>query len=224
MTQVLENSVNTGTIFAMRETGQDQFVDYVKKFDFGEPSGIEIDTESVGDISSLKNKAEVYAATASFGQGITVTPIQLVMAFAALANGGVLLEPQIIDEIKYSDGVIDKREKKEVRRVVSERTSSLIGAMLVSVVEIGHGKKAGVPGYYIAGKTGTAQVASGGSYESNKNIGTFAGFGPVSSPRFAMTVRIDNPHDVGWAESTAAPLFGAIADFILKYYEVPPER
>jgi cell division protein FtsI (penicillin-binding protein 3)/stage V sporulation protein D (sporulation-specific penicillin-binding protein) len=224
MTQVLENSVNTGTIFAMRETGQDQFVDYVKKFGFGEPTGIEIDTESVGDISSLKNKAEVYAATASFGQGITVTPIQLVMAFAALANGGVLLEPQIIDEIKYSDGVVDKREKKEVRRVVSERAASLIGAMLVSVVEIGHGKKAGVPGYYIAGKTGTAQVASGGSYESNKNIGTFAGFGPVSSPRFAMTVRIDNPHDVGWAESTAAPLFGAIADFILKYYEVPPER
>ncbi|MFH1089002.1 MAG: penicillin-binding protein 2 [Candidatus Uhrbacteria bacterium] len=224
MTQVLENSVNTGTIFAMRQTGQDQFVDYVKKFGFGEPTGIEVDTESVGDISSLKNKAEVYAATASFGQGITVTPIQLAMAFAALANGGVLLEPQIIDEVKYSDGVVDKREKKEVRRVVSERTSSLIGAMLVSVVEIGHGKKAGVPGYYIAGKTGTAQVASGGSYESNKNIGTFAGFGPVSSPRFAMTVRIDNPHDVGWAESTAAPLFGSIADFILKYYEVPPER
>jgi len=225
MTQVLENSVNTGTVFAMQQTGQDKFKDYLKKFGFGEKAGIEISTESSGDISSLNQTAEVFSATAAFGQGITVTPLQLAMAYAALANGGMLLEPQIVDEIKYSDGAVDKRQTKEVNRAISERSASLIGAMLVSVVENGHGKQAGVPGYYIAGKTGTAQVAgSSGSYETNNNIGTFAGFGPVSDPKFAMVVRLDHPRDVEWAESTAAPLFGEIAAFILKYYEVPPER
>ena len=224
MTQVLENSVNTGTIFAMRQMGQDNFVDYVKKFGFGERTGIELDSESAGDVSSLDQKAEVYAATASFGQGITVTPLQLVMAFAVLANHGVLLQPQIVDEIRHADGSVEKRSTKEVRKVISDRTAELIGAMLVSVVENGHGKPAQVLGYYIGGKTGTAQVASGGSYDSGQNIGTFAGFGPVSNPRFAMSVRIDNPRGIPWAESSAAPLFGEIADFLLRYYEVPPER
>jgi cell division protein FtsI/penicillin-binding protein 2 len=102
----------------------------------------------------------------------------------------------------------------------------LLGAMLVSVVENGHGKRAGVPGYYIAGKTGTAQVpkTDGTGYEENVNIGSFAGFGPVEDPRFAMVVRIDHPRDVEWAESSAAPLFGEIASFLLQYLEVPPTR
>ncbi|MFA6132314.1 MAG: penicillin-binding protein 2 [Patescibacteria group bacterium] len=225
LTQILENSVNTGTVFAMQQTGQEKFKEYVKNFGFGESTGIDLDTEVFGDVSSLNKSAEVYSATASFGQGISVTPLQLVMAYAALANNGVLLEPQIIDQIKYSDGTVETKGKKEVRRVISEKSASLIGAMLVSVVENGHGKKAGVPGYYVAGKTGTAQVASAdGGYQTDNNIGSFAGFAPVSNPRFAMLVRLDHPRDVEWAESSAAPLFGEIADFLLKYYEIPPER
>jgi cell division protein FtsI/penicillin-binding protein 2 len=208
----------------MRQMGQENFVDYVKKFGFGEKTEIELDSEVAGNISSLDQKAEVYAATATFGQGITVTPLQLVMAYATMANRGLLLQPQIIDEIRYADGRVEKRAVKEVRRVISERTAELVNAMLVSVVENGHGKPAKVSGYYIGGKTGTAQVATSGGYEANKNIGTFAGFGPVSNPRFAMAVRIDNPKGIPWAESSAAPLFGEIADFLLKYYEVPPER
>jgi cell division protein FtsI/penicillin-binding protein 2 len=97
--------------------------------------------------------------------------------------------------------------------------------MLISVVENGHGKKAGVAGYYIAGKTGTAQVAGpDGGYQSDNTIGSFAGFGPVTKPKFAMVVRLDHPRDVEWAESTAAPLFCEIADFLVKYYKIPPER
>jgi cell division protein FtsI/penicillin-binding protein 2 len=147
-------------------------------------------------------------------------------AYAAIANGGVLLEPHIVDEIRYTDGRVDKKAVKEVRRVIQEKTARLVGAMLVSVVENGHGKRAGVPGYYIGGKTGTAQVPKkdGGGYDPDITIGSFAGFGPINDPRFVMVVRIDNPKDIRWAESTAAPLFGEIADFLLRYYEIPPER
>ncbi len=226
MTTVLEASINTGMIFAMRAMGMDTFVKYVKNFGFGSATGIPLETEMPGNISSLDIGGEVYAATASFGQGITVTPLQLAMAYAAIANGGTLLSPLLVEEIRYPDGRTETFASSEVRSVVKEQTARLLGAMLVSVVEYGHGKRAGVPGYYIAGKTGTAQVArtDGLGYDPDVTIGSFAGFGPVSNPRFAMVVRIDRPRDVKWAESTAAPLFGKIADFLLRYLEVPPER
>ena len=107
---------------------------------------------------------------------------------------------------------------------MAERTATLLSGMLVSVVEHGHGKRAGVPGYFIAGKTGTAQVPSknASGYEPGVTIGSFVGFGPVEDPRFAMIIRIDRPRDVQFAESSAAPLFGEIAKAILQYYEVAP--
>ncbi len=226
MTTVLEDSVNTGMVFTMRQMGMDAFVQYVKDFGFGAREGIEIETESPGDISSLDRGAEIYAATASFGQGITVTPLQMVTAYAAIANDGVLMKPYIVEDVVRSDGTHDPRTPTEVRRVLQSKTARLLGAMLVSVVENGHGKRAGVPGYYVGGKTGTAQVArtDGLGYQEENTIGSFAGFAPVSDPKFAMIVRIDHPRDVIFAESTAAPLFGEIAKFLLQYFEVPPER
>lgn len=226
MTQALEQSLNLGMIFAMRKMGPRVFADYVKRFGFGQRTGIELDTESTGDVSSLDNKGEIFAATGSFGQGITVTPLQMAAAYAAIANGGILKKPYVVDEIRHADGTVEKRQPADVRRVIDERTSRLLGAMLVSVVDNGLGKRAGVPGYYLAGKTGTAQVASnnGTGYDPTKTIGSFAGFGPVENPRFAMIVRIDEPKGVNWAESTAAPLFGEIASFLLKYLDVPPTR
>ncbi|MBI2475333.1 penicillin-binding protein 2 [Candidatus Uhrbacteria bacterium] len=226
MTKVLEDSINTGMIFSMRSMGQQTFVDYVKRFGFGKKTGVELETEATGNISSLDKSSEIYAATASFGQGITVTPLQIAMAYAAIANGGMLKKPQIIDEIRYSDGTVEKRSPQDVAQVINEKTSRMLGAMLVSVIEHGHGKRAGVPGYYIAGKTGTAQVArtDGIGYSNDYTIGSFAGFGPVEDPKFTMVVRIDNPRDVVWAESTAAPLFGEMAQFLLQYFEVPPVR
>lgn len=226
MTQVLEKSLNTGVIFAMRKTGRSTFVDYVKRFGFGQAAGMELETEVAGNISSLKSNGEIFAATASFGQGITVTPLQMAAAFAAIANGGILKQPYIVEEIRHPDGTVDRREPNDVRRVMETKSARLLSAMLVAVVENGHGKRAGVDGYYIAGKTGTAQVAKkdGVGYEEGKNIGSFGGFGPAGSPRFAMVVRIDNPHDVSWAETTAAPLFGEIAAFLLQYFEIPPTR
>lgn len=223
MTQVLEKSINTGVIFAMRETTQEVFKDYLKAFGFGEVSGIEIETEMPGNISALNSSSEIYFATASFGQGITATPLQLALAYAAIANDGLLKPPRMIEEIRYGD-VVEKKPIDVGRQVISEKSARMLGAMLVSVIEHGHGQRAGVPGYYIGGKTGTAQVANAGGYAKDNTIGSFAGFGPVGNPAFAMVVRIDHPRDVIWAESTAAPLFGEIADFLLRYKEIPSER
>lgn len=231
MIKVLEESLNTGAIFAMRQVGPDTFENYLKMFGFGEKTGIELEGESRGDINNLikekKTKIkELNAATASFGQGIAVTPLQMVSAFAAIANGGKLMKPFIVKEIIRNDGSRIITEPIELRRVISEKTATILSGMMVNVVENGHGKKAGVKGYWVAGKTGTAQVPKqdGRGYQPNAHIGSFAGFAPVEDPYFTMLVRIDQPRDVEWAESSAAPLFGELAQFILNYWQVPKTR
>ena len=226
MTDVLDESLNTGTIFVARKVGLEAFRKYIHAFGFGALTGIEMDTESPGTVAALDQKQEIYLATTSFGQGLTVTPLQITNAFGALANGGQLMQPYIVDEIIKPDGTKIKTEPKMIRRVVSERTASLTNGMLVTVVRKGHGKKAGVPLYYVAGKTGTAQVPkkNGGGYEANDTIGSFAGFAPVDNPQFVMLVKIDHPRDVQWAESSAAPLFGDLAKFLVKYMEIPPDE
>lgn len=229
MVTVLDESLNTGVIFAMRQIGVDSFTRYVQDFGFGEKAGIELDGEASGDIRNLQGKkmnTDLYAATASFGQGLSVTPLQIAASFGAIANGGVLMKPYIVKEVIHADGSKIVTEPEQIRRVISEKTATVLGGMLVSVVEKGHGKKAGVKGYYVGGKTGTAQVPrkDGRGYQSGVNIGSFAGFAPVSDPRFAMIVRIDHPRDVAWAESSAAPIFGEMAEFLLNYYQVPKER
>jgi cell division protein FtsI/penicillin-binding protein 2 len=226
MTDVLDESLNTGAVFAVQKIGAESFKKYVEDFGFGETVGIGLDFESSGNISSLSKKGAIWSATGSFGQGISVTPIQVVAAFGAIANGGKLMKPYIIDEIRKSNGEIIKAEQKVIRQVISSRTATLLGGMLASVVEHGHGKRAGVPGYYVAGKTGTAQVAKkdGSGYERDVTIGSFVGFAPVEDPKFVMLVKIDHPRDTIWAEATAAPLFGEIAKFMLNYFKVPPSR
>jgi cell division protein FtsI/penicillin-binding protein 2 len=228
MTQVLEKSLNTGAIFVMRKIGPDLFSDYVKKFGFGEKTGFESVGESKGDIKSLfkKSAGELYAATASFGQGLAVTPLQMVTAFAAIANNGVLMKPYVVKEIIKPDGSKIITQPRVIRRVISEKAATLLAGMMVNVVENGHGKKAAVKGYWVGGKTGTAQVArrDGHGYEPNAHIGSFGGFAPVDDPKFVMLVRIDQPRDVQWAESSAAPLFGQLAEFMLNYWQVAKER
>lgn len=225
MTQVLEKSLNTGTIFVQRLLGRETFVEYMRKFGFGEKTGIELPNEAKGDVAAFNKKGKIFAATASFGQGISFTPLQMAAAFGALANGGELMKPYIVEEIRESDGRSKRTEPQMVRRVIAERTAKLVSAMMVNVVENGHGKRAGVPGYYVAGKTGTAQIAgSDGTYLEGETIGSFAGFAPATHPKFVMLVKIDRPKAVQFAESSAAPLFGEMAKFLLNYYHIPPER
>lgn len=226
MTQVLEKSLNTGVIYAVRKLGPDLFRRYVEDFGFGEPTGIDLDTETGGGIDSLSKRGEIWSATGSFGQGLTVTPIQMAAAFGALANGGKLMRPYTVASVRHADGSVTTTEPVAVRQVITKRAAALVGGMLVQVVEDGHGKRAGVPGYWVAGKTGTAQIPKkdGQGYEKDQSIGSFAGFAPASDPAFVMVVRLDRPKDVEWAEASAAPLFGDIAAFLLQYMEIPPER
>lgn len=228
MTEGLEESVNTAMVYAMQRTGRDTFTQYVKNFGFGTLSGIPLNVEVPGTIEALDEPGMVYAATASFGQGITVTPLQIALGYAAIANGGTLMAPQIIDEMRYADGTVDATRPTKVRQVITGKTAVTLAGMLVSVVENGHGTRAKVPGYWIAGKTGTAQIAQNGRYSETAFNGSFAGFGPVEDPKFAMVVKLENPKvasgGVAYAESTAAPIFGRIAKFLVEYYRIAPTR
>lgn len=223
MTQVLEQSLNTGAIFAENQLGHPDFLKYIKAFGFGKPTGIEL-PETKGDISGLNGKINVNYYTASFGQGISATPVQMIQAFGGLANGGKMMKPYIVQSKIYSDGTIENTQPQAVGQVVSPQTAGTINAMLVGVVENGFGKKAAVSGYYVAGKTGTAQVAQNGKYVANDNIGSFIGFAPVENPQFVMLVRVDHPRNANFAESTAVPPWGQMAQFILNYMQIPPTR
>ncbi len=226
MNFVLENSLNTGAIFVMRQAGPKIFVDYVKNFGFGQKTGIELESEVIGNIGNILQRRvpEIDYSTASFGQGISVTPLQMVVSYMTLANKGLMMKPYLVKEIVSPEGEKTEVKPKAVRQVVSEKTASTILAMLTNVVEKGHSKKAAVSGYYIGGKTGTAQVASGGSYSKSDFIHTFVGVAPIEDPKFVILTKIDNPKGIEYAEGTAVPLAQGIIDYLLKYYQVPKTR
>lgn len=222
MTEVLEKSINTGVIYAVQQTGSKVFAQYVKDFGFGQRTGIKLDKEMYGDISNLDKYGDIWAATGSFGQGITVTPIQMVSAIASIANGGKLMKPHIVSQIIHSDGEIETFYPQEVRQVISAKSATMLSGMLVSVVENGHGKAARVEGYRLAGKTGTAQMASKENRGySSAVVTSFVGFGPFADPKFAILVRVDSPSWGKTGAAVAAPVFAEIAKFILQYYNVP---
>lgn len=225
MTRVLEESINTGVMYVEGLVGNAQYREYLERFGFGAKTGIRLPAEHAGNLKNLNNpKATIQFYTASFGQGVTVTPLQMIMAYGSLANGGVLMKPMIVDRYIHEDGSEEMLEPQAVRQVVSSETASVVGKMLRSVVVNGHGKRADVPGYSVVGKTGTAQVAKTGSkgYEENLTIGSFVGYAPLEDPKYVVLVKVDNPKDVQWAESSAAPLFGKIMQFLLSYGKVQP--
>ncbi|EKE16206.1 MAG: hypothetical protein ACD_11C00027G0006 [uncultured bacterium] len=225
MTNVLEKSLNTGVIFIEKLVGNNEFKERIKKFGFGEKTEVDLPAEASGNILNIeKTNRNINFFTASFGQGISVTPMQMINAYTALASGGMLMKPQIVDTIIHSDGYQEKINPVEKGRAVSEETAKQMGEMLRSVVINGHGKRADVPGYKVGGKTGTAQVPKIGAagYEENITIGSFIGYAPIDDPQFVVLVKIDNPKTVQWAESTAAPAFGEVMKFLLEHYGVKP--
>ena len=223
MTGVLENSINTGAVYVAQKVGGLDMKKYIQEFGFGKRTGVELSGESLGDIRSLDNRGnDIYIATASFGQGISVTPIQMISAINVIANNGVYVAPSMIDSLRYANGQVVS-SVSDKHRVVSEKTATLVAAMMVSVVNNGHAKRAGIKGYTIGGKTGTAQVAEPGKRGySNRYIHTFVGFGPIDNPRFTILTKIDDPKDVQYAEGSAVPLAGEIEQFLLHYWSVPP--
>lgn len=223
MVGVLEKSLNTGAIFAEQQIGNSTFRRYVEDFNFGQITGIDLASEGGGNIKSLYDNRDIYFATASFGQGITVTPLQLVAAYGALANGGKIMRPYVIKEKIRANAVAETTQPTFVGQPVSLRTATMVSGMLVSVVREGHAKRAGVAGYRIGAKTGTAQVAEAGEY-GDKTMHTVVGYGPIDKPAFVMLVKMNNPKAGRFAESTVVPVFGEVAKFLLQYYEIAPDE
>lgn len=225
MNTVMELSLNTGAIFAMQQIGPQIFTDYVRNYGFGQKTGVELGAEADGNISNIMgdHAPAINVATAAFGQGIAATPLQMVMSYQAIANGGVLMKPYIVKAIIHDGQRVDTIPT-QVRRVISQKTAQTISGMLVNVVELGESKRAQIPGYYVGGKTGTAQIADKGGYMANHYIHTFVGIVPIDHPAFVMLTKIDDPKDVTYAEGSALPLWTDIAKFMLNYYQIPKSR
>lgn len=240
MSQVLEKSLNTGVIFVLKRMPAGVWREYVSNFGFSEKTGVTLSGEAKGDISNLKSGVEIDWLTSSFGQGISVTPIAMISAISAIANGGDLLKPfvvsKIIDSSKTGSGLsgsVSTAEEKSIafkgervlkRKVIKGETSRTLTNMLVGVVENGSGKQARIPGYTVAGKTGTAQVSGPTGGYSDKTIHTFVGYSPAFNPSFAMLVKIDNPKGVEFSEASAAPVFKNVGEFILHYFGITPDK
>lgn len=225
MREVLEHSLNTGVIFAEGRTGDDKFIKYVANFGFGQKTDVDLSGEVSGTIANLYSGRKVNVATAAFGQGVAVTPIQLVNAYSAIANGGKLMWPHIVKEIVRSDGTRIAVKPKVIGTPISEKTSRSLQSMLVDVVDKGF-DKARIPGYDIAGKTGTAQIPapSGGYLGDDQFIHDFLGFAPAYAPQFVVLIKMDKPKGIRFAADSLSPAFGDIARFLIRYFNIPPTR
>jgi cell division protein FtsI/penicillin-binding protein 2 len=224
MTRILQKSSNVGMVYVGEKLGDEKLYDYLRKYGFGQPTGIDLQGEVSG---YLKPKSQWYPidfATVTFGQGIAVTPIQLIRAFAALVNGGVIFRPYVVLKIISSDGKQKIIKPKKEGQVITNITSQIIKKMLMEVVENGEVKWARPKGYTLGGKTGTAQVPIKGHYDPQKTIASFIGFGPVKEPKFLVLVILRQPKTSPWGSETAAPLFFEIAKELLIYYNIAPDN
>lgn len=224
MVNVLEKSINTGAIFAMRQTGHDKFLEYVEKFRFGNKTDIDLAGEISGDIKNLYTGREINFVTASFGQGIAMTSLQLINAYSAIANGGKLMRPYVVEKIIKPSGESVEIRPEVIAEPITLETSKTLTSMLVSVIENGSIKKARVPGYKIAGKTGTAQEAKMEGGYSEFFIHNLVGFGPAQDPRFTILLKLDRPKGIETAAVSLADTFGDIARFLINYYGIAPNE
>ena len=226
MTNVLENSSNIGMAFVSREIGRNLFYSYMMKFGLGEKTGIEFEYEEAGYVEYFTEWADSELVTRAFGQGIALTPLQMVNAYGAIANKGLLMEPFIVDSITRAHGEKVYTEPFVINQAVSEGSANKITAMLVSAVENGVANRAQVDGHYVAGKTGTSQTYKWGEplTGAGTTITSFAGYGPVDDPKFVVLVKLDRPRSSEWGSETAAPIFKDIATFLFDYYNIPPDK
>jgi len=224
MVQVLEKSLNTGAVFVQQSIGEDIFQEYIQRFNFDRPTGIDLVGEIGGDISNLFTGREINLATISFGQGITMTPLSLITAISAIANDGKLMRPFIVEKIISLNGEEKIIKPELINRVISSETAEEVTRMLVSVVENGYGKPAQLSGYDIAGKTGTAQMADleKGGY-SEETIHSFVGYAPAFNPEFAILIKLDKPQGIRFASNSVSPVFKKLAEYLLSYLEIPPQ-
>ncbi len=227
MQQVLSQSLNTGVAFAVQQMGNTTFREYMEKLEIGMETGVDLPNEAYGLVNNLTSTRDIEYVTASYGQGIALTPIATVRALSALANGGVLPNPHIVSRIDYRIGGSKKITPNPPKRVFSEETSEEITRMLVEVVDTallnGAAKN---PNYSVAAKTGTAQVANpnGGGYYEDVYLHSFFGYLPAYDPEFIVFLYTMNPKGVRYASETLTHSFLDITKFLINYYNIPPDR
>ncbi|MBI2040280.1 penicillin-binding protein 2 [Candidatus Microgenomates bacterium] len=218
---VIIHSDNTGMVFVGKKLGLDKFYSYLENFGLGSITNIDLQDEFSPEIRPKNEWREIDLATASFGQGVAVTPIQMIRAVAAIANGGKLMEPHMVKVIKDDQGSFEVKPKV-IRQIIGESTAKIITEMMVAAVSEGEAKWAKPKGFKIAGKTGTAQIPVAGHYDPNKTIASFVGFAPADDPKFAILVRYDQPSTSPYGSETAAPTFFEIAKELFNYYKIAP--
>jgi len=221
-TRLLEKSSNVGMVHVGELLGNEKLHDYiVNKYGFGDYTQIDLQGESPGRVKPLSAWYPIDAATMSFGQGVSITGMQLVRAFGAVINGGHLMRPYVVKEV-IEHGESKVREPVIQQDVLSEKTSAIMRKMLVSTVTHAEATWKIPKGFTFGGKTGTAQIAVEGTYDASKTIASFIGFAPAEDPEFLMMVVIQEPESSSWGSETAAPLFFDIAEDLLIYYNVAP--
>ena len=226
---VLKVSSNIGSAKIGKMLERKRLHSYLRDFGFGQRSGIDLRGEEIGILRDPSRWFEIDIATISFGQGVSVTPLQLAVATGAIANGGYLMEPYLVEKITDSAGqVIEERQPKMVRQVVKSEVAARVARMMEAVTadDRGTGTKARVPGFRVAGKTGTAQKVDPvtGGYSADKRIASFVGFVPAEAPRLVVLAMIDEPRGQVYGGLVAAPVFARVATQSLHYLKVKPNQ
>jgi cell division protein FtsI/penicillin-binding protein 2 len=230
MQTVLSESLNTGVVHVMQKLGRESFRNYLYGFGLNSMTGIDLPGEVNNQVANLKSTRDVEYGTASFGQGIALTPITAIRAFSALANDGVPVNPYIVSEIRYPEGTSKKVEPKtSLPAVISPESSAVISQMLTTAFEgssAGRASGAKAGPWNIAGKTGTAQIAkeSGGGYYSDRFLHSVLGYFPATNPRYVVLMYMVNPQGERFSSNTIAYSYAETARFVLNYYQIPPDR
>ena len=227
MQETLNQSLNTGMAHIVQKMGKEKFRNYFLNYKLGSETGIDLPNEAFGLVDNLNSPRDVEYATASFGQGIAMTPIAAARALAVLGNGGYLVTPHLVSRIDYDDGTSREMLYPKGDQVITKETSEEISRMLTAVVDdaLAHGKYK-MPHHTIGAKTGTAQIADpeNGGYYEDKYLHSFFGYFPAYDPQFLIFLYTVEPKEVRYASETLTDPFMELAKFLINYYNIPPDR
>ncbi len=224
--EIMAVSSNIGAGKIALELGAKNLFYYIKAFGFGTKTDINFNGESKGYLPSFTKWTKVDTVTKGYGYGISLTPIQLIGAYSAIANDGWLMQPHLIDRVEYADGRVEKKAKvRKIRQVIKPETAKTMKKVLEHVVLEGSGQRAKIAGYSVAGKTGTAEkLDKEGGYAKRRHVVSFCGFTPIEDPRFTILVLLDNPAKYTFGGTAAAPVFKEVAEGLLAMEAVPPDQ
>lgn len=222
---ILERSANAGAVFVAERLGAERLYRYLTEFGFGKATGADLAYEASGMLRPLRDWYPVDVGTAAFGQGLSVTPLQLAVAYAAIANGGTLYRPYVVAEARRADGTVERNVPRPVRRVIAPETAATMRQLLTNVVDRGLAQNARLAGYSVAGKTGTAQIASpDGRYLDDEYVSSFAALLPAREPRYVVVIVLERPESRLLGTLTAMSAFKGMAGDLLRVARVDPDR